>query len=206
MHKILPAFRRRADFLLSKLYRKSLYALYFVSFISSFSINAQVSGRIYKDYNANGVWDSTATYLDQGRLGTVVQVYDKKGILKGSTTTDANGKYFIPNVSGDLRLQVTLPAYYTDGFITSINKHSQSNVQFIKAPAINVDLGMNFGDDYCGTDPKMIVACYSVGIGGQSEDAIVSMPYSASGVNPSLKSMMNSPIQQMGSVWGGAYL
>jgi SdrD B-like domain len=205
MHKISPALRRRAGFLLSKLIEKSLFALLFILFVFCIDVNAQVSGRIYKDYNANGVWDSTATHLDQGRLGTLVQVYDKKGILKGSTTTKADGKYFIPNVTGDLRLQVTLPAYYTDGFITNANKNSQSNIQFIKAPATNVDLGMNFGDDYCGADPKMIVSCYAVGIGGQSEDAIVSMPYSASGQDHSLLSMMQSPIALMGSLWGGAY-
>jgi hypothetical protein len=205
MNKISPAFRRRAGFLLSKLNKKSLLALYFILFIKSISMNAQVSGRIYKDFNANGIWDSTATHLDEGSLGTLVQVYDKKGILKGSATTNANGKYFIPNISGDLRLQVIVPAYYTDGFITGANKNSQSNIQFIKAPATNVDLGVNFGDDYCGNDPKMIVSCYSVGIGGQSEDAIVTLPYSASGKDASVKQMMNSPMQYMGCLWGGAY-
>jgi SdrD B-like domain len=205
MNTILPAFRSRAGFLLSKLNEKSLIALYCILFITCISAKAQVSGRIYKDYNANGVWDSTATHLDEGRAGTVVRVYDNKGILKGSTTTNADGKYLIPNVSGNLRLQVTLPPYYTDGFITSANKNSQSSVQFIKAPATNVDLGMNFGDDYCGNDPKMIVSCYAVGIGGQSEDAIVTLPYNASGTDPSVKQMMNSPMQSMGCLWGGAY-
>jgi hypothetical protein len=205
MNIIIPAFRSRAGFLLSKLNKKNLFALILILLLAITNVQAQVSGRIYKDYNANGVWDSTATHLDEGRAGTVVQVYDKNGILKGSTITKSDGKYLIPNVTGDLRLQVTLPAYYTDGFITKINKSSQSNIQFIKAPATNVDLGMNFGDDYCGQDPKMIVSCYAIGIGEQSEDAIVTLPYNAVGTDPSVKQMMNSPMQSMGSLWGGAY-
>jgi hypothetical protein len=205
MNIILPASRSRAGFLLSKLNEKNLFALILILFFAVFNLNAQVSGRIYKDYNANGVWDSTATHLDEGRAGTVVQVYDKNGILKGSATTKPDGKYTIPNVTGDLRLQIALPAYYTDGFITKVNKSSQSNVQFIKAPANDVDLGINFGDDYCGEDPKMIVSCYAIGIGGQSEDAIVTMPYNATGTDPSFKQMMNSPMQAMGALWGGAY-
>lgn len=175
-------------------------------FLLFFNVSqAQVSGRIYKDFNANGCWDSTATFLDQGRSGTKVEVYDNKGVLKGSALTDASGKYLIPNVSGNLRVHISPPAYYTDGFITKKNQGSQSSIQFVKAPATNIDLGINFGDDYCGEDPKMIVACYTLGIGGQSEDAIVTIPYNASGQNPSFKTMMNSPIQEMGSVWGGAY-
>jgi hypothetical protein len=204
MNHFLPLCGRWANTLFSKFSKERLLAIAIFLFVYA-NLNAQVSGRIYKDFNANGVWDSTATHLDQGRAKTVVQVYDKKGILKGSATTNADGKYAIPNVSGDLRLQITLPPYYTDGFITSANRNSQSSIQFIKAPATNVDLGINFGDDYCGENPKMIVSCYAVGIGGQSEDAIVTLPYSATGTDPSVKQMMNSPMQFMGSLWGGAY-
>ncbi len=207
MNKISPTLRRWAGYFLSKLNEKSLFALFFILLIICINVNAQVSGRIYKDYNANGVWDSTATYLDQGRIGTVVQVYDKKGNLKGSTTTNADGKYFIPNVSGDLRLQVTLPAYYTDGFITRVNKDSQSNIQFIKAPATNVDLGMNFSDDYCGIDPKIVVPCYVVGVAATTaaDAGLALFNYSASGTDHSQISMPNASLNYIGSTWGGAY-
>jgi hypothetical protein len=204
MYNFVPLFGRWATLCLFK-HITRLFATFLLLSLVVNSLHAQVSGRIYKDYNANGTWDSTATFLDQGRAGTKVEVYDSKGILKGSALTNADGKYTIPGVSGNLRVHITPPAYYTDGFITKKNQASQSSIQFVKAPATNVDLGINFADDYCGDNPKMVVACYAVGIGGQSEDAVVTIPYNASGQNPSLKTMMNSPMQFMGSVWGGAY-
>ncbi len=204
MFNFVPLIGRWAALCLFK-HTTRLFATFLLSSLVVSSLNAQVSGRIYKDYNANGTWDSTATYLDQGREGTKVEVYDSKGVLKGSALTDDDGKYKIPNVSGNLRVHITPPAYYTDGFITKKNQASQSSIQFVKAPATNVDLGINFGDDYCGEDPKMVVSCYAVGIGGQSEDAVVTIPYSASGQDPSFKTMINAPMQFMGSVWGGAY-
>jgi SdrD B-like domain len=204
MFNFVPLIERWATLCLFK-HITRLFATFLLLSLVVNSLHAQVSGRSYKDYNANGLWDSTATYLDQGRVGTKVEAYDSKGVLKGTALTDADGKYTIPNVSGNLRIQFYPPAYYTDGFITKKNQASQSSIQFVKAPATNVDLGINFADDYCGDNPKMVVACYAVGIGGQSEDAVVTIPYSASGQNPSLKTMMNSPMQFMGSVWGGAY-
>jgi SdrD B-like domain len=204
MYNFVPLFRRWATLCLFKHITRPFATFLLLSFVVN-STHAQVSGRIYKDYNANGVWDSTATHLDQGRAGTKVEAYDSKGILKGSALTNADGKYTIPNVSGNLRIHFYPPAYYTDGFITKKNQASQSSIQFVKAPATNVDLGINFGDDYCGEDPKMVVSCYAVGIGGQSEDAVVTIPYSASGQDPSFKTMMHAPMQFMGSVWGGAY-
>jgi SdrD B-like domain len=204
MYNFVPLFGRWATLCLFK-HITRLFATFLLFSLVVSSLHAQVSGRVYKEYNANGTWDSTATYLDQGRAGTKVDVYDSKGVLKGSALTDADGKYTIPNVTGNLRVHISPPAYYTDGFITKKNQASQSSIQFVKAPATNVDLGINFADDYCGDNPKMVVACYAVGIGGQSEDAVVTIPYNASGTDPSLKTMMNSPMQFMGSVWGGAY-
>jgi SdrD B-like domain len=204
MYNFVPLFRRWATLCLFKHITRPFATFLLLSLVVN-SLQAQVSGRIYKDYNANGTWDSTATYLDQGRTGTKVEAYDSKGVLKGSALTNADGKYTIPGVSGNLRVHITPPAFYTDGFITKKNQASQSSIQFVKAPATNVDLGINFADDYCGENPKMVVACYSLGVGEVNENSVVSIPYNASGKDPSFKSMMNSAVNFMGSVWGGAY-
>ena len=207
MNHYVPVSGRRAERQLSKHFKRSLFAIipFFILFTAN--LTAQVSGRIYKDFNANGRWDSTATYLDQGRLGTKVEAFDKKGVLKGSTITAADGKYLISGVSGDLLIHITPPAFYTDGFITSANKNSQSSIQFIKAPATNVDLGMNFGDDYCGTDPKIVVPCYVVGIANTTaaDAGLALFNYSASGTDHSQIGMPNAFLSQIGSTWGGAY-
>jgi hypothetical protein len=172
---------------------KSLFiTITFLILFSNIS-KAQVSGRVFKDFNVNGTWDSTATFLDQGRAGVRVEVFDNNGISKGFALTALSGKYLIPGVSGNLRVHFTMPTYYTDGFITSVNSNNQSNIQFVNAPASNVDLGLNFADDYCGEDPSVVVPCYVVGIGNTltPNDGLALFKYSASGTDHSQIQMPN---------------
>ncbi|MEY4539368.1 MAG: hypothetical protein RLZZ306_1125 [Bacteroidota bacterium] len=200
-----PFFGRRARFCLSKHIKRLI--VFIPLFLLFNSLKAQISGRIYKDFNANGCWDSTATHLDQGRAGTLVEVYNKSGNLIASTTTDATGKYFIPSVTGDVRVHLIPAPFYTDGFITKKNQGSQSSVQFVKAPAVNVDLGMNFGDDYCGENPQVVVPCYVVGIGDvlTPNDGLALFDYGASGTDHAQIRMPNASLSMIGSTWGGAY-
>jgi hypothetical protein len=186
---------------------KSLFiTITFLILFSNIS-KAQVSGRVFKDFNVNGTWDSTATFLDQGRAGVRVEVFDNNGISKGFALTALSGKYLIPGVSGNLRVHFTMPTYYTDGFITSVNSNNQSNIQFVNAPASNVDLGLNFADDYCGEDPSVVVPCYVVGIGNTltPNDGLALFKYSASGTDHSQIQMPNASLSMVGSTWGGAY-
>ncbi len=186
---------------------KSLFAIIpFLLLLINIS-QAQISGRVYKDFNANGMWDSTATYLDQGRAGVRVEAFDSKGVSKGFALTNISGKYLIPNVSGNLRVHFTLPAYYTDGFITKANAGSQSSIQFVKAPVSNIDLGINFADDFCGEDPSVVVPCYVVGIGNTliPNDGLALFKYSASGTDHSQIQMPNASLSVIGTTWGGAY-
>jgi hypothetical protein len=206
MNIYVPVFGRRAELRLSK-HIKRLFASIPVLLLSIISLHAQVSGRVYKDFNANGAWDSTATYLDQVWPNVRVEAYDPKGVLKGFASTDTKGRYTIANVSGNLRIHFVIPQFYTDGFITQTGGNSQSSIQMVNAPVTGVDLGMNNGDDYCGEDPSVVVPCYVVGIGDNltPNDALAFFKYSASGVDHSQIGMPNSAISMVGSTWGGAY-
>jgi SdrD B-like domain len=186
---------------------KSLLTTITFFFLFSNISKAQISGRVFKDFNVNGTWDSTATFLDQGRAGVRVEVFDKNGISKGFALTELSGKYLIPGVSGNLRVHFTMPSYYTDGFITSVNSHSQSSIQFVNGPASNVDMGINFADDFCGEDPSVVVPCYVVGIGNTltPNDGLALFKYSASGTDHTQIQMPNASLSMVGSTWGGAY-
>lgn len=201
-----PLFGRRAGCRLSK-HIIRLITLITIYLFFLYSSQAQISGRVFKDFNVNGTWDSTATYLDQGRAGVRVEAFDNKGISKGFAITALSGKYLIPGVSGNLRVHFSMPSYYTDGFINSVNSHSQSNIQFVNAPASNIDLGINFSDDFCGEDPSVVVPCYVVGIGDvlTPNDGLALFKYSASGTDHSQIQMPNASLSMIGSTWGGAY-
>ncbi|MES2516771.1 MAG: SdrD B-like domain-containing protein [Bacteroidota bacterium] len=206
MNNCTPVFGRRADFCLSK-HAVRLFALVPSLLLLATTLQAQVSGRVYKDFNVNGTWDSTATYLDQGHSGIKVEVFNHNGVSQGSAFTDYFGKYLIPNVSGNLRVKFTLPQYYTDGFITSTGQNSQSSIQMVAAPATGIDLGTNSADDYCGDDPSVVVPCYVVGIGNTlvPNDGLAIFKYSASGTDHSQIGMPNASLSMIGSTWGGAY-
>ncbi len=199
-------FKRWASLLIVK-NAKILFAITFILFLSCDIAQAQIAGRVYKDFNANGTWDSTEVYLDQGRAGVRVEAFDNKGISKGYAITDLLGKYLISGVSGNLRVHFSLPSYYTDGFITKVNSGSQSSIQLVKAPVNNVDLGINFADDFCGEDPSVVVPCYVVGIGNSltPNDGLALFKYSASGTDHSQIQMPNASLSVIGSTWGGAY-
>jgi SdrD B-like domain len=163
----------------------------------------QVSGYMFKDFNSNGKRDSTATYLDQGRTGSKVWAYDKNNNLVGTATTDRWGKYIIPNLKGDFRIEFEIPADYTDGFSLT-GSSNQSSITFVTAPATNVDCGINYGPDHCGDKPQAIVSCFTIGSGVTNEPSIVIVPYHASGTDHSIVTKLNAPTAFTGSVWGTA--
>ena len=202
----VPVFGRRAELRLFK-HTKRLFAIIPLFLFFTSYLQAQVSGRVYKDFNVNGAWDSTATYLDQVWPNIRVEAYDNAGILKGFALTNSQGNYTISNVSGNLRIHFILPESYTDGFITQTGGSSQSSIRMVKAPASGVDLGMNLADDYCGDDPSVVVPCYVVGIGDNliPNDGLATFKYSASGTDHSQIGMPNASISMVGSTWGGAY-
>ena len=205
--KNYPLFFERWAILLIIKNAKILFKIISILVLFSNISNAQISGRVYKDFNANGTWDSTAIHLDQGRAGVRVEAFDNKGISKGFAITALSGKYLIPGVSGNLRVHFSLPTYYTDGFITKANSGSQSSIQLVNAPVNNVDLGINFADDFCGEDPSVVVPCYVVGIGNVliPNDGLALFKYSASGTDHSQIQMPNASLSVIGSTWGGAY-
>jgi hypothetical protein len=104
-------------------------------------------------------------------------------------------------IKGNLRVRFTMPAFYTDGFITSANKQSQSNIQFVTASATWVDLGLNTADNFCGEDPKIVVLCYVVGIATTSsaDAGLALFNYSGSGTDHSQIGMPNASLNYIGS-------
>ena len=155
-------------------YLRNLCFLFLLTLCSNVSFG-QISGYVFKDFNANGVRDSTAIYNDQGRIGSKVYAYNKVGALVGTGTTNLFGQYSITVPNGDYRVEFEVPADYYDGF-SGPNYTSRSNVTFVTAPATKIDLGIYFPSDYCETTPPVATVCYSIGQGKEDEKAIVTFP------------------------------
>ncbi|NJN33163.1 MAG: hypothetical protein HC817_01835, partial [Saprospiraceae bacterium] len=58
--------------------------------------NTPVSGRVFRDFNANGTFDSTATFQEIGVAGILVTAYDASGAVVGTATSNTTGHYTLP--------------------------------------------------------------------------------------------------------------
>ena len=76
------------------------------------SLNAQVSGVVYRDFNSNGVKNNTASYNEPGVAGITVKAYDETDII-----TDRKN---IPRIS--YKIEDKQKYYFPDIYIKSLNK------------------------------------------------------------------------------------
>ncbi|WP_170069448.1 SdrD B-like domain-containing protein [Spirosoma pollinicola] len=137
--------------------------------MASLSAQAQVSGRVYQDFNANGVYDISATIasadgttlpvaVDKGIAGVVVNAYGPTGSLAGTATTAADGTYTIAGATGNVRVEFSiLPTNYLSG---PVGTNSGTSVQFVTAPATNINFGINRPWDYSENNPALVTNCY----------------------------------------------
>ena len=170
-------------------------------------IAGNIGGTVFMDYNANGVKDATE---QQGQGDVIVAVIDANDVTY-STTTDAYGIWTlnIPAANFPVRVEFSnIPDYLGDGSATVHGNNNGTRVQFVNAPACNVDIGVNDVNDYCENTPFIFTPCYVNGAanaGGGNMDALVAFFYGAEGdTNMSLMHHMATN-SEVGSVWGLAY-
>jgi large repetitive protein len=186
---------------------------FLLSLCATMNLSAQVSGTVFRDFNANGQKDNTATYNEVGLSGIVVTAYYATGAVVGSTISAADGTYTIASLTGGVRIEFSgLP---------STSYATSSSIMFATAPVANINFGVNEPDNYwnSSTDPRFVIPCYANGIasGNAANDAaVVSTPNSSTGLNSGYNNFQGTPgtgpmpnmdaiISQVGTVWGEAY-
>ena len=177
---------------------------------------AQISGKVFRDFNANGSKDNTTTYNETFEGNIVINAYNSSGVLLATQTTSGTGttsNYTFPATGANsiasgtvVRLEFILPNYY----FASKGNISNTTVQFKTAGAgITADLGLNYPQDYChSTNPDIFIPLHLNGDGQQtgttaSGKALLGFPYNSTGTTtfpPSTYASQNN----IGSVWGVA--
>ena len=62
--------------------------------LSSQAVLADISGKVFRDFNANGAFDTSATFNEVGMGGVTVKAFDATGAQVGAAaTTGADGSY-----------------------------------------------------------------------------------------------------------------
>lgn len=166
---------------------------------------ADVSGKVFRDLNENGSFDSAGNFNEMGVAGVTVKAFDTSGTQVASTLSSTNGDYNLTGVSGALRLEFT--GLLIGDYSSSQTLNNGSNVRFVNAPVSDVNYGLNYPNDYCEADPAVIVPVQYAGDGTGSnaaKGALHRFPYSTSGgYSPNNMAVLTKA--QVGSIWSLAY-
>ena len=175
------------------------------------TISAQISGSVFRDYNANGIKESTEPFL----TGVVVNAYNSSNALCGTTTTSG---ITAPNYSltgcgsGSVRIEFVIPASggcslnnlidFTSGGGASYG----SSVQFANGNSSNINFAVNAPEDYfqASDNPKVFTPVYYNGNPSNSSvaasNAFMGVNFDASGSKSNI-----ATVGQIGSTWGVAF-
>lgn len=177
-----------------------------------------LGGMVFKDFNDNGIKEA-------GETAGVASIAVKGIACDGTVyngTTDGYGYYSLPIPANKYPVRVefgNIPSIYKLG-VNGVG--SRTSVQFVSAPACNVNLGIVNPIDYCSDNNlRVFVPCFVYGdplpttgataanLSGNA-DALVSIPYGITagiGTTPPLyfdeKGIAKA--SQIGTVWGLAY-
>ncbi|MEA3337075.1 MAG: GEVED domain-containing protein [Chloroflexota bacterium] len=184
----------------------------------------EISGTAFRDYNANGLHDTTAStsgaFDEPGLPNAVVTAYDTTGAPAGSTTSIADGSYSLDVPAGaSYRVEFTLP---TDGSMAYLHPGAAgpTTVQFVSVPIdgtlSNVNAGFNNPADYCQAEPPLITAKTSVGSRTYMplppndphglNESLIGLPYTASGnLSDPTDHTTHARLDQTGTLFGLAY-
>lgn len=124
---------------------------------------AQVSGVVFRDYNANGIKD---TY-EIGVGGVIVKAINSTGTIFGPVISAANGTYSIASVPNgqQVRLEFSIPASlgcFNEKLEQGASTASggATSVQFIVGGTNSANFGLNFPDDYVISNPWVATTCF----------------------------------------------
>jgi hypothetical protein len=167
-------------------------------------LSAQVSGKVFRDYNGNGVKDNTASFDETFVQGVEVKAYSAAGTQVGGTqTTNASGAYSFTGLTFPVRIE--FGNFLTGDFSGPLSSQSASSVQFYSAATTTANLGINYPAHYCQGNPYLISPCYvnNRPTGASGNEVIVKYPNTASGTT-SVNTYL-AQAQDVGSTWGLAF-
>jgi hypothetical protein len=164
-------------------------------------MQAQVSGKVFRDFNANGIQTTAApSPIEPGLKDVIVNAYDNTNTLF-TATTNSTGNYTVVGGTGPYRVEFILPAFY----YASNGSVSNTTVQFVAAGG-TANLGVNYPADYCHTvNPRVYTTMFYNGdnqVSGSNSangNSIITFNYDATG------KVTNGRQGNTGAVWGTAY-
>ena len=189
------------SFIFSNFKNILLWSIFFICFLAK--SDAQISGNVFRDFNANGIKDNSTTFNEPLAAGVTVKAYNLQNIEVGSTTSDANGAYAFTGLTLPLRIEFT--GLTVGDFSAAAGTGNNSSVQFYSTATTTANFGVNYPDDYCNNNPFFASNVYVASPGTNGANGLVAIPYGTTGTGAPLKQELNTPYNTIGSVWGMAH-
>jgi protocatechuate 3,4-dioxygenase beta subunit len=179
----------------------------FVFFSFSFETN-KIKGKVFRDFNANGTFETSTTYQEIGVKDITVTAYDVTGAVAATTTTGSDGSYTLNSGSGNFRIEFTglSTGDYDGAFSTGSGVRSGTTVQFASSGAEDVNLGINYPAHYSSTtNPKIVTSGFVAGSqsgADYAQNILWGVPFNVT--NEATPNNLGTAAQ-LGAVWGTAY-
>lgn len=125
-------------------------------------IEAQISGTVFRDYNANGAKDNTAAFNEPFLQGITVKVYDLSNTEVAAIISDANGYYSFPTLTA-FPYRVEFSGYATGDYSSPAGIDNNSSVQFYSAATTTANFGVSYPWDYAQSNPTVVTPRYIQG-------------------------------------------
>ncbi|WML86428.1 SdrD B-like domain-containing protein [Thiothrix subterranea] len=171
--------------------------------LSSPAVFADISGKVFHDFNGNGSFDTASPQVEAGVAGVIVTATDAAGNTV-STTTAADGTYAFPN-SGPTATgnKVRIEFSNLPDFANSGGSVSGTTTQFVTANASDVNFAVTYADNFCEANPKVATPMY-IASAAPSLDNLMMFSYQNEGTAAQDKTGI-ATTTQVGSLWGVAY-
>jgi hypothetical protein len=155
-----------------------------VSSPSTIQAAGNITGKVFRDFNANGVDDPN----EPGIAGISVTAYDAAGAIQGTATSGPNGTYTLSTPApstGPYRVEFSgWPSYLQPSAQGASNG---SSVQFVPSGGSTANFALLNPKDYSQPNPLVAIARYTNGLGtadntyNNTTPGILAFDYNSSG-------------------------
>lgn len=190
------------------------FSLILTGSLFNHSLAQNVTGKVFRDFNANGIQSATNP-IEPGVPSVTVKVFKADGMQVGSNVQTAlDGSYSVTVGSTD-QYRVEFSNFPTAFFSGPQGTGSGTSIQFVLGGS-SANLGINYPSDYCGiTNPQLVTPCYVNGtpfnnglkISNSANDPfIVTVPYTPlTDGSVTSENKYLSKGSEVGATWGMAY-
>lgn len=170
---------------------------------------ADISGRVFHDFNGNAAFDTGNGFNEIGLAGITVKAYDDTDALSSpsaTATTAADGAYVLTGLTSGEKYRLE---FSWSGTWLKSGKSGGTTVQFTSDGATNADVALADPQTYCQVEPKLATPQFINGdptAGGTAAtlSSWLMFDYSSAGSYSNTSTIL-ATAAEMGSVWGEAY-